>query len=616
MGLLSDPNRRRALTSLVTRLNTPLCVLCYLVGVSWFMGLAFEPFMLRTYMSENAMGSTMVEEKFVFGERAISYTREFAGQKKKTGGMPVDWLVKTMKSRGLEVYTQSFSQTLPFPDEVKERYMVRGTNVYGILRAPRGPRTESIVLSAPCSEGNNNNQAVGLLLALASYFRSQIYWAKDIIFLVNEHDLIGMEAWLEAYHDVNMTGLTSSPIQGRAGAIQAALSLELSSDVITSMDVALEGLNGQLPNLDLVNLFYAFCQKTGVLCTIQGKLQRTDWDTLPGYTHSLSTMLLMVLKQGSGHPQGDHGLFLRYHIEAVTMRGINSFRQYKFDMTTVGKLIEGMFRKLNNLLERFHQSYFFYLMPSLTRFVSIGYYMPAFGFLALILVLRALDLWVQLSDPARALEDGVSEGEQDSSPSLLSLATPVIICHLTGLALYFLPVLSQEMAIQHFPVSETEAVVLTAIAIYVAGLALPHNTHRVLSGAGTERGWRSLKLFSLLYLAVLLGCTTLINFSLGFILAVTMIPVAAFIQPHRSSKVLHGVALILVSPATTLLLSIYLYHELIEYPVSLLECWQHFLTAVSQGILDHHLYGSLLYPLIALFIYPCWLQFWNIVFWK
>ena len=47
-----------------------------------------------------------------------------------------------------------------------------------------------------------------------------------------------------------------------------------------------------------------------------------------------------------------------------------------------------MYRKLNNLLERLHQSYFFYLMPSLTRFVSIGYYMPAFGLLALILLLR------------------------------------------------------------------------------------------------------------------------------------------------------------------------------------------------------------------------------------
>lgn len=68
-----------------------------------------------------------------------------------------------------------------------------------------------------------------------------------------------------------------SPLQGRAGSIQAALSLELSSDVITSLDLVLEGLNGQLPNLDLANLFYAFCQKIGVLCTIQSKVKDGRW---------------------------------------------------------------------------------------------------------------------------------------------------------------------------------------------------------------------------------------------------------------------------------------------------------------------------------------------------
>ena len=51
--------------------------------------------------------------------------------------------------------------------------MVKGTNVYGILRAPRAPRTEALVLSAPCSPGNENNQAVGILLGLAQYFRSE-----------------------------------------------------------------------------------------------------------------------------------------------------------------------------------------------------------------------------------------------------------------------------------------------------------------------------------------------------------------------------------------------------------------------------------------------------------
>lgn len=49
------------------------------------MGLAFEPFTLRTYMSENAMGSTMVEERFPAGERALATGREFAAHKKKAG---------------------------------------------------------------------------------------------------------------------------------------------------------------------------------------------------------------------------------------------------------------------------------------------------------------------------------------------------------------------------------------------------------------------------------------------------------------------------------------------------------------------------------------------------
>uniref|UniRef100_A0A8C1ZLU2 Glycosylphosphatidylinositol anchor attachment 1 n=1 Tax=Cyprinus carpio TaxID=7962 RepID=A0A8C1ZLU2_CYPCA len=581
MGLLSDPNRRKALTGLLTRLNTPICIVCYLAGIVWFMGLAFEPFTLRTYMSENAMGSTMVEERFSSGERALSLAKEFDAHKRQARGMPVEWLVKAMQSRGLEVFTQSFSRKLPFPDENKERYMVRGTNVYGILRAPRAPRTEALVITAPCSPGNTNNQAVALLLALAQYFRRMEY----------------------------------SPLQGRAGSIQAALSLELSSDVITSLDLVLEGLNGQLPNLDLANLFYAFCQKLGVLCTIQGKLQRNDWDTAEGYTHAAQTMMLMVLKQACGRSWGDHGLFLRYHIEAASVRGINSFRHYKTDATTIGRLLEGMVRKLNNLLERLHQSYFFYLLPSLSRFVSIGYYMPAFGLLAVILLLRALDLWVHLGAPALAAVDGVTEAEQPSSPGVLTVLTPVVISHLTGVALYLLPVHLQEMAVEHFPVSETEAVVLTAIAIYTAGLALPHNTQRLLSGEGTEQGWKVLKLTALLYLAVLLGCTALINFSLGFILAVTLVPITASITPHMP-KALYAVVMVLLSPAFTILYCVFIYQELIEAPVSVSEGWMLFLSVISQGILDHALYGSLVYPLLALFIYPCWLMFWNILFWN
>ncbi|XP_030826403.1 glycosylphosphatidylinositol anchor attachment 1 protein [Camarhynchus parvulus] len=611
MGLLSDPQCRRALARLLLRLNGPLCVLSYLAGLTWFLLLpALAP---RTYLSENAMGSTMVGYGLRSGEQGVwgGQAREFGGHKRKAGGMPVGWLEQTMFQLGLEVHVQPFSRTLPFPDEAHERYLVRGTNVFGVLRAPRAASTEALLLLVPCSEGSKNNQAVGLLLALAAFCRGQVYWAKDLIFLVTEHDLLGTQAWLEAYHDVNLTDMRSGGVPGRAGAIQAALALELSSDVVTSVDVAVEGLNGQLPNLDLLNLFHSFCLKSGLLCTFQGKLPPPEGPSGPGYAQSLRTLGLMVLGQAGGGPGGAHGLFLRFRIEALTLRGINSFRQHKFDLGVLGRTLEGMFRKLNNLLERLHQSYFLYLLPSLARFVSIGSYAPALALLLLVLALRALELWMRLSRS--------EEGEGETPPGearggLLWLVPPVLVSWGAGTALYLLPVRGQAVAAQHFPVGEAEAVVLALIGIYVAGMALPHSTHRALSGGG-QRGWMSLKLVALLALALLLSCLALLNFSLGFLLGVTLVPPAAAVRPGGNRLPL-AVLLVLTTPGLSLFLAVLLERELLEAPAGLGEAWQRFLGALGQGLLQEHLHGAHLSPLLCLGAYPCWLLLWNVLFWK
>uniref|UniRef100_A0A8V5GU16 GPI-anchor transamidase component GPAA1 n=1 Tax=Melopsittacus undulatus TaxID=13146 RepID=A0A8V5GU16_MELUD len=568
MGLLSDPQCRRALARMLVRLNTPLCILSYALGLLWFM--ALPPLAPRTHMSENAMGSTMVEEGFELGDRAVGLGREFGVQKDRVGGIPVSWLVRTMWGLGLEVHEQQFSVQLPFPDESRERYLVRGTNVYGILRAPRASSTEALVLSAGCVPGPHNNQAVGLLLALAAYFRGQIYWAKDIIFLINEHDLLGMEAWLEAYHDVNSSGQWA-PL-GRAGAIQAAVSLELSSDVLTSVDVALEGLDGRLPNLDLLSLTSAACAKHGLLCTLHGKLQHPA-PSLPG---GLQRLLLMALAQASGQPRGDHGLFFRYRIEALTLRVINSFRQHKDDLRALGRTLEGMFRKLNNLLERLHQSYFLYLLPSISCFVSIGIYFPALGFLLLVL-----------------------------APRLLPLLPPLLVSHFAGVALYTLPVRGQNLAAKHFPVGEGEAVVLALTGIYIAGMALPHSTHRA---------WMVLKLLALLELGAQLLALALLNFSLGFLLAVTMVPAAAAVAP-TGPRPLQVLLLVLASPAVSLLVAVAAERELQEAPAAPWEDWQRLLTALAQGLLLHHTHGAFLCPLLAMGTYPCWLLLWNVLCW-
>uniref|UniRef100_A0A667HVE2 Uncharacterized protein n=1 Tax=Lynx canadensis TaxID=61383 RepID=A0A667HVE2_LYNCA len=77
-------------------------------------GAGFSALTQRTYMSENAMGSTMVEEQFAGGERARGFARDFAAHRRKTGALPVAWLERTMRSVGLEVYTQSSPGNCPF----------------------------------------------------------------------------------------------------------------------------------------------------------------------------------------------------------------------------------------------------------------------------------------------------------------------------------------------------------------------------------------------------------------------------------------------------------------------------------------------------------------------
>lgn len=49
----------------------------------------------------------------------------------------------------------------------------------------------------------------------------------------------------------------------------------------------------------------------------------------------------------------------------------------------VFRVVEGTLRSLNNLLEKLHHSYFFYLICATDRFISIVLYMPPLGLILL-----------------------------------------------------------------------------------------------------------------------------------------------------------------------------------------------------------------------------------------
>lgn len=66
--------------------------------------------------------------------------------------------------------------------------------------------------------------------------------------------------------------------------------------------------------------------------------------------------------------------YYRFGIEAITLEGFEKAGHQSSDgnFYQVGRIVESIIRSLNNLLERFHQSYFFYLLPSTDTYISIG----------------------------------------------------------------------------------------------------------------------------------------------------------------------------------------------------------------------------------------------------
>lgn len=288
----------------------------------------------------------------------VRYLEDLRSEREKyQDGVPFPWLQAMFHQMGLEVHTHNFTLRNPLDGGGGRAYT--GQNVYAVLRAPRASSTEALVFAVPyrppssLEEGTDASLAV--LLASARFFRKQYYWAKDIIFLVTEHEQLGAQAWLEAYHQRSCGSgvLDHGDLPARAGSIQAAINLEIAEPRITHFEIKVEGLNGQLPNLDLVNLANRLCKREGVGRLFQGVEEPARPDSWKGYSRSLSTMLSMAARQATGVPTGNHGLFHRFGVEAITLKGVARSRKSRqvADLYVIGRVVEGVFRSLNNLLE-------------------------------------------------------------------------------------------------------------------------------------------------------------------------------------------------------------------------------------------------------------------------
>jgi GPI-anchor transamidase subunit GAA1 len=193
---------------------------------------------------------------------------------------------------------------------------------------------------------------------------------------------------VDAYHDAHSSQKVAS-LPLKSGALQGALAIDYPFDHrFESLHIVYDGVNGQLPNLDLFNTITAIASgQMGIGVSLQQMWTHSD-----SYQDRLQTMLRGMLRQGLGHASGPHSSFIPYHVDAVTLQPFGDGWQ---DEMAMGRVIESTFRSLNNLLEHLHQSFFFYLLMQSNRFVSIGTYLPSAMLVAVNFTIMAIFLWIQ-----------------------------------------------------------------------------------------------------------------------------------------------------------------------------------------------------------------------------
>ncbi|XP_071827064.1 glycosylphosphatidylinositol anchor attachment 1 protein-like [Apostichopus japonicus] len=624
MGLMTNPKAQKIIEKVVLSTYKPLSVLLYIGTFVAIVIVSSSLFSAKTYISENALLPGLVERQYKSTSDINGYANYLEGISKTDDDIPMAWLQQTFEEIGLDTYSQNFSASHPFLNSPED---VRGTNVFAILRAPRIAGTEAVVFSIPYrgkaleKEMGSTNHGIALMMSLAKHFIQQSYLSKDIIFLIVDKENIGAQAWVEAYYDTSSDFLAKSPLHGRSGTIMAAINLELPGRRIDHFDLRLEGLNGQLPNLDLFNVAVKLCEKEGVKATFhgQGSLTHNELRDNYGIRYTSKTMLSNMLRQASGKPHGIHGLFLRYGIPALTLHGIPSNSKKGDQSHSIGYIMEGIFRSVNNLLERFHQSFFFYVLPETKKYVSIGLYMIPMGMLLVIPTIQALALWFLLGRKSKDIDKDEPIGEEPKGQH--HYVIPVLIgVHVCGLLLYLSPEFFVVNFSSYFGLPPTEALVTGLGAVFTGVTLLQITSKRHNSDLNTDedvkRKWMLLKCYALVWQAISLLALSMINFSFAFLVGVFTIPVFVLCRPYRNfmSSGLYKLLLLLVSPPAILFLLIAVHNHVFHgQSISLdlfMSAGNTALNSIPQAVIDQYLLNDWTFAVVCLVLFPSWQMFW------
>ncbi|KIJ69020.1 hypothetical protein HYDPIDRAFT_172515 [Hydnomerulius pinastri MD-312] len=555
--------RRKNAAGLVYRNLSKLTTALFAVGYLWMLLIPIQPLSQGVYIDENALQPAQVNTYWNWQDvhRADTYLHQLEGLRDRnaTSEQRAQLIRDEFAKLGLAAATQNYTF-------LTSSGSMPGVNAYAVMASPRTSGSEAIVISASwlseVGEEPYNLRGVSIVLALAGFLKNYSLWAKDIVFVIGDGHLDGIHAWLNAYHGTIPPNLETDLLEHTSGVIWNALNIDYSSHSFSHLGVFFEGLNGRLPNQDLINSLRLISHYTGGVPLVlydhthipessSSSLLSAPWvpefvsrsPQLREFEARARNVGRHVGYQIKGSGSGAHGLFHRFRIDAITLYAVPAIGPHGFH--ALGRILESTLRTSNNLLERLHASFFFYLLTSPGTFMKIGMFLPSAVLVAVGMMFVGLGCWVEGgwttdergSDRAegdtkvKSGGGGVVAGEEVKwtsrrRPVLPALMT-VLITHIIGLLAF--NVITTPWFLQN---QATASPLLFASLTFLPPLLLPLLPQHPSDSAPFST---LLKAFNLCLASTVISITSLLNFSLAAMLAI-ILGVTLVYSPAPSSS--------------------------------------------------------------------------------
>ncbi|WVQ77910.1 hypothetical protein IAR50_007616 [Cryptococcus sp. DSM 104548] len=345
--------RRQTVLGAVWRHLPTIQWILILAGLGWLLALPYEGLWRGTYVDEHALQPAQVTVYFDWANvhKADMYLSELEKNVNLNFEDRTSYLQRVFSESGLHTSNTS-------------------TATYAHVSPPRSAGTETMLVSANwvSRDGGPNLRGIATLLAMGDFLRGQNYWAFDFVLVIGEGYQSGLSEFMEEY-----SGLFS-------GLVWTGVNIDYPGHSFSHLGLFYEGTNGRLPNQDTLNTFSRVAHSIGVPVryhNIPDEVANYDWPFawLGQYLLAGKHLLHHLAYSGLGSASGGHGPMARHRIDSYTIYATPSTGPHGFH--SLGRTLESTLRSYNNLLERLHASYFFYLLPRPGRFIEVGKYLPA-----------------------------------------------------------------------------------------------------------------------------------------------------------------------------------------------------------------------------------------------